>query len=648
MLWGNQTFAGMVPRIPARQLPEPAAQAAINCWLDRREPRPVPELRAVAGVGAFSPIVKSIFRFDANRWFAWNDDVDVVRAPIQQDTLLRTIWTGDDYPRHTTTTIMQGGGFVGPGVPLSRRLGIPAPTQTPTVALTGTVTRKFALRQGNLTLKAQNADASIVLAAASGGEGPYTYAIVPEVSPISFDEATRTLTVAAGHQGTTTLTYGARERGTGEHINVQFTLTYDTRAESTGDSSAAPTDTPLTALGDEEESHAWVYTFLSDLDEEGPPSEASTVLDRPFNADGTPQTVTITLPTALQGAYGVNRKRIYRTATGASGVTTYRLVATIPLSQATYDDSTKTADLGEALISTDWDPPPAGLKGLISLPNGVLAGYLDRDVYFSEPYQPHAWPEAYIQSLDFDVVGLGNFGTTVIVGTKGTPYLISGSHPEQAGASKMEFNQACIAKRSFAFVDEQGVVFASPDGLVLVGPGGGRMASKAHYDRADWQALNPAEFRTVYHDGAFVAFSNTKAVAFDPDMEGVVEIEDAGIKAVYQDRENDKIFVVDSDRMLKEWKTDETAGDTMRTMRWRSKRHVGAARTFSAAQVIAEAYPVTFRLFGDDMIRTTKTVQSSAPFRLPEMGLRARWEYEVEGQHAVKAVRVGAMHEMEG
>ena len=544
MLWGNRQFEGEFPRVDDRLLPRDAAQAAVNCWLDRGHPRPVPVLDRVAGVDRFGALVQSIYRFDDARWFAWDEDVDVVPAPISSDTQKRTIWTGDDYPRHTSTVIMQGGGFVSPGLPISRRLGVPVPDAAPAVAL------------GVLT-----------------------------------DEDT----------------------------------------------------------GQNAESHVWVFTFLTDLDEEGPPSPASGTLTRKFNVDGTIQPVTITMPTGVTGSYGVNRKRIYRAATGASGVTTYQFVATVNLSADTFVDTVPTADLGSTIVSTFWDPPPEDLTGLIALPNGVLAGYVGRDVYLSESYQPHAWPTDYIQTVDAEIVGLGNFGTNVVVGTKGRPYLISGASPATVSVARMEFEQICAAKRSFAAVDQQGVTFASPEGLVLVGPGGGLFLSRKYYDRADWQALSPAEFRAVYHDGAFLTFSNSKATALNPDIEGIVEIEDAGIKAVFRDTERDKVYVIDSDRYLAEWKSSQAAGDALRTMRWRSRVHVGVTRTFSAAQVIADAYPVTFRLFTEAGIAAIfiKAVASRAPFRLPaDLGLHAEWSYEIEATTAVKEVRIGAMMEM--
>ena len=544
---GTRDFKGMFPRISPRNLPTGAAQAAIDVWLDRGYPRPIAELEAVAGVPQFPAATRTIYRFDTDRWFAWDHDVHVARAPVVEDTTRRTIWTGDEYPRHTSTTIMQGSAFVSPGVPVSRRLGIPAP----------------------------DAEFPPMVARVAGGG--------------------------------------------------------------------------FVADGDIRETHAYVYTFLSDLDEEGPPSNPSATVERAFDAEGNIQAVNIDTPVSLQGAYGVNRKRIYRTATGTTG-TSYRLLATIPLTQARYVDTTQTAALGDLLPSLDWDPPPDDLDGLIALPNGVLAGFLDRDVYFSVPYQPHAWPRDFIQTVDTDIVGLGNFGVNVVVGTVHKPYLISGSQPSMAAAARMEFEQPCVSKHSFATLDKQGVAFASPDGLVLVGPGGGEFISREMYTRARWQALNPSEFRAVYHDGAWVGFTSERAIALSDEMTGAVETTDE-VTVIYRDPEHDAIYVLDN-RVLKEWKTQGPP----RTMRWKSGLDTGHVRSYNAAQVIADGYPVTLKLFGDADPNeenptpvATLTVTSKAPFRLPDtVRSYSDWEWEVSGLHGVQEVRIGLMMEMLG
>ena len=345
------------------------------------------------------------------------------------------------------------------------------------------------------------------------------------------------------------------------------------------------------------ESHSWVFTFVSDLHEEGPPSTPSALLTRFFNTNGDIQSVMLTLPTAASaypsgaGDSGVNRKRIYRTLTSASGLTSFQLVAEVALAIETYTDSVLSSALGSELISTLWDPPPVGLEGLTPMPNGVMAGFVDDDVYLSVPYQPHAWPTDQIVNVGSKVVGMSAIGVTLVVGTVENPYLISGVDPSTASPARMEFQQPCASKRSFAAMDQMGVAYASDEGLVLVSPQGGQFLSKDVYDKETWQALAPSSIRAVYHDGSYVAFTNGDTIALNPENVGAIRITDIGIKAVYQDFEMDRIWVVDSTRLVKEWKTKVDTGDTKRDMKWKSKIFVDSGRTYSIAQVIAESYP---------------------------------------------------------
>ena len=99
MLWGNRKFGGLRPRVSPRLLPDTNAQIATNCWLDLGYPRPVPEPREIANVPAFDGNVKTIYRYDGatealDRWFQWDEYVDVVLAPVIGDTTNRIIWTG--------------------------------------------------------------------------------------------------------------------------------------------------------------------------------------------------------------------------------------------------------------------------------------------------------------------------------------------------------------------------------------------------------------------------------------------------------------------------------------------------------------------------------------------------------------------------
>ena len=286
---------------------------------------------------------------------------------------------------------------------------------------------------------------------------------------------------------------------------------------------------------------------------------------------------------------------------------------------------------------------------MIALPNGVLAAFKGREIHFSEPYQPHAWPGDYIQVVDADVVGLDNFGSTVVVGTKGDPHLINVADPLNAAAVKMELNQACISGKSFAYIDLQGVVYASPDGLVLVGPSGGKLVTDSVYNRENWQALDPTTIRSVYHDGNYLGFLTDKAIAFNQKQQGAIETTDV-VDAIFNDRERDKLYVVDNaDNMLKEWVSSAEASAVLRSARWCSNIDVGLARIFSSAQVIAKGYPIQFRLFADsDRVPIwEKEVTGRNPFRIPaNLGLHGDWQYEVEGQNTVEEVRIGGMRDM--
>ena len=118
----------------------------------------------------------------------------------------------------------------------------------------------------------------------------------------------------------------------------------------------------------------------------------------PYNFEGEFETVEVTMDTGPSQSQGITHKRIYRTATGSTGVTTYRFVAEIAVATAAHEDSLLGNELGEGIVTEGWSPPHDDLDGIIGLPNGVLVGFVGKDIYYSEPYQPHAWPDAYVQT----------------------------------------------------------------------------------------------------------------------------------------------------------------------------------------------------------------------------------------------------------
>ena len=305
---------------------------------------------------------------------------------------------------------------------------------------------------------------------------------------------------------------------------------------------------------------SWVYTFVSDLDEEGPPSPASALLERSFKQDGTLPPVTLSdMETGVTGAYSIAHKRIYRTVVGAGGETAYHLVTTVAATADTIIDDVPTASVGDELRSLTWQAPPANLAGLTVLPNGVLAGFVDRTLWLSEPYEPHAWPPEYTLVMDYPIVALGVYGTTVVVLTTGVPYLVDGVHPQYMTQSKLELDQACIAKHSVTRFGNTGILYASPDGLVQVGPGIAQVVTREIFNKRNWDSLHPKTIRAVYHDENYLAFHDGGMFALMQDMSGVSHFSDVP-SAFFQDRERDALYVVE-DGELREWSTTSPTGD---------------------------------------------------------------------------------------
>jgi hypothetical protein len=84
------------------------------------------------------------------------------------------------------------------------------------------------------------------------------------------------------------------------------------------------------------------------------------------------------------------------------------------------------------------------------------------------------------------------------------------------------------------------------------------------------------------------------------------------------------------------------------TYRFRSKEfRTPRPVNFAAAEVVADAYPVTVRIFADGALRHTQTVASYNPFRLPSGFMAASWQMEIEGTGAVQGAAIGtSMTEM--
>ena len=266
---------------------------------------------------------------------------------------------------------------------------------------------------------------------------------------------------------------------------------------------------------------AYCYTWVNMYGEESAPSMPVTGAG---NADAIWTIGNILDPTtefdspAPQPDFATyQKKRLYRTITGASGQTTYYRVAEIAAGVTTYADNG--AVLTDAILagnltleSTNWEPPPADLtgvgpclKGFIAMPNGFLIGFDENNVYMSESYHFHAWPTDYKYASETPVVGLGVLGHTCVVATQGYPATITGSKPATCSFTKATTGEPCLSRGSIVS-GPQGVIYASQNGLVLVGPGGIQNVTEQVITREEWSRdYAPQYLRAVRYQNGYLA-----------------------------------------------------------------------------------------------------------------------------------------------
>ena len=335
---------------------------------------------------------------------------------------------------------------------------------------------------------------------------------------------------------------------------------------------AAPTLAPSLATPTTE-TRAYVYTNVSTfgtIKEESGPSPAAQV-----TVTNTGATVTVSgFSAAPTTGYNITHRRIYRTITGATSVT-YSFVAEIPVATTSYVDSLTVAQLGSSLTSLFYEVPPSDLKGLAAMPNGMLAAFKGNQVWFCEPYLPHAWPSGYMLTVDYPIVGLSVFETTLVVLTTRFPYLISGVSPTSLSQQKLPIPQPCVSKKSIA-TDQYGVLYASPSGLVSIGSGTQDVVTTPLYTHDEWTVLAPETMIGMIYNNLYISFYTVNAITqaiviARGDIPPLVDL-DYSAKAVFVDRSTADIFAVSTlDNKIYQLDTSDVNNTVYE---WKSKKFV--------------------------------------------------------------------------
>ncbi|SET25281.1 hypothetical protein SAMN05216412_104171 [Nitrosospira multiformis] len=539
-------FSGLVPRLAKHLLSSNQAQTATNCNLAAGDLRP-----RNAPLLVFSPQIngeiQSMFRMEkdgSEKWLVWSRDVDVARSPVAGDTLQRFYYTGDGEPRTSNFEMATAGANAYPST--CYVLGVTPPVSEPLVTASG--------GSGVMTSRA------------------YVYTFVTQwgeesqPSPASIATSGKTdapwmisnLDAAPPNSGT--ITAVSRNSPVAGQMEINLDTVFGLRAH--------------------EEIQFESVSGMTDLN-------GQFIL---ISVDPVTKKVVISLSTdqvyagggrwkrqAPHNTGGMN-KRIYRTLTTSSG-TEYRYVATLSGITKSYSDTVPDTviALGETLTSTSWEMPPANMRGIVVLANGIAAGFADNEVLFSEPFKPYAWPTSYRQTYDQEIVAIAAMGTTLIGMTKGNPFTLTGVEPAtmSGGMEKLGVAWPCMSKRgvaNFAF----GIGYPAPQGMVMIGASSD-IVTKDLFTQKEWSELNPDTFIATSADNRYYCGYS----AGDSSLMFVIDkAEDASftkinqnISCIWTDPITGKLYIA-TNKKIYEWEGDK---GTKLFYEWKSKRFVAAS-----------------------------------------------------------------------
>jgi hypothetical protein len=532
-------FAGMAPRVSPSLLGDNEAQMAENAKLYSGE------LRSWRKPGSLTPkqdydfaplsIYRTIGADGSPLFLAWDKDVDVVKSGLDNADEKPMYYTGDGYPKKTNLTLALQGTAADGVVPREYlALGVPTPVSACSVEIRvpvdsdpefpTTITDYVGISE-NFVLNLVGGAVQIQGVVTPASKVIETYpnqAVVVgmSVSGACFQPGTKIIDIYEHPDDNTRSIIRIDKNVLAGFEGEQTIDLLNTVADRTSSQQRTAADGYARTNALPAETRGYIYTYVSEfgsIEEESAPSPVSDLITVRFGQ--LCHLKNFTPPPA--GKYNIKYIRIYRSVTGSLG-TPYLFVGQIDANETEFEDAVLAADLGEVCPSLNWGPPPEDLQGLVGLANGSLAGFSGNELWFSEPYAYHAFPFAYMLTTEFKIVGLGVFGESLAVMTEGNPYIVTGTDPSAMSMSKLPMFEPCISKRSVAS-DENGVMYASPNGLILIGPGGAQNSTRNMFTRDEWQKYNPSSLLARMVDGKYIGFWEVPTDGVNPgDLGGLI------------------------------------------------------------------------------------------------------------------------------
>lgn len=207
------------------------------------------------------------------------------------------------------------------------------------------------------------------------------------------------------------------------------------------------------------------------------------------------------------------KKRIYRSQADAGGSAEFLFVRELNTTETSWTDYTANKTLypatDDVLATEGWTAAPSNLAGIRMASSRSIAGYVkgSRDIYFSEPMIPYAYPEEYKMTMPGIVRQIEPFGEDLIAFMDNHVMILRGSPGEMYASVMPGSNGSWCDSGKGAIVTPTGVIFPGKDGLYFYNGSYAQNISSPIMKESQWMSKRPFMFRAFFHDDKYNAFT---------------------------------------------------------------------------------------------------------------------------------------------